>query len=150
MKNKYFTRQTGIKTIIYPAIPIFVCGLILLPKYPQLFWFIVGYATYVVIVTIVSFNFPVLSGSSLIIKNAIFRFIQIKYKYPNIKSVVVSFGAYQNLACKIRLRDRKFERLFSISSMGYESIRSFVEELRSKGVEVKCTPYKYKGKMIYL
>ena len=52
MKNKYFTRQTGIKTIIYPAIPIFVCGLILLPKYPQLFWFIVVYATYVVIVTI--------------------------------------------------------------------------------------------------
>ena len=86
----------------------------------------------------------------MIIKNAIFRFIQIKYKYTNIESVMVSFGAYQNLACKIRLRDRKFERLFSISSMGYESVRPFVEELRSKGVEVKCPPYKYKGRMIYL
>ena len=80
MNNKYFTRQTGIKTIIYPAVPFLVCGLILLPKYPQLFWFIVGYATYVVIVTIVSFNFPVLSGNSLIIKNAILETKMVGYQ----------------------------------------------------------------------
>lgn len=37
--------------------------------------------------------------------------------------------------------------VFRFYSMGYRSIRLFVEELRSKEVKVECEPYRLDGKM---
>ena len=54
------------------------------------------------------------------------------------------------MSCKISLNGKKRRHIYSISRMGYESIKPFVEELRSNGVKVECEPYRLDGKMIYL
>lgn len=150
MENRFFTRKTGIYAIVCPAVPILVGLLLLIQEYPQIIWLFAGYSCYVIVITIVSLNFPVISDDALIIANSVFRFIRTRYRYTDIEEVKIIFGGYQNLGCKIKLKGKKYWYRRSISSMGYSSIPIFVEVLRSNGVYVICPPYRYNGHMIYL
>ena len=94
--------------------------------------------------------FPVIENNELYEKNAVLRYRFRKYGLASLDLVHVYFGYYKIICIKLRVKGETKWHYYALSSMGYQSIRPFVEELRSKGVEVKCPPYKYKGKMIYL
>lgn len=126
----------------------YVC-FFLLTKYRQLLWFTIGYIAYILIITVASFYFPTIDADRLSVKNAILRF-RVSFHFNDIESVQIFFGAYRNLALKIKLKGKRRIRFCPICAMGFKSIRPFVEELRSKGVKVECEPYEHDGEMIYL
>ena len=49
-------------------------GVVLLCKYPQLVWAIIGYAGYMLLFTIMSFYFPIILEDRIVIRNAVIRF----------------------------------------------------------------------------
>lgn len=150
MKYRYFTEKSTLRIFYYPQMSMLAIGVVLLCKYPQLVWAIIGYAGYMLLFTIMSFYFPIILEDRIVIRNAVIRFNIVRYWFSDIEYVEIFWGGYGNLALKIKLKGKRRIRFCPICSMGLKSIRPFVEELRSKGVEVKCPPYKYKGRMIYL
>ena len=150
MEYNYFTEKSTLRIFYYPQILMLAIAVVLLCKYPQLVWVIIGYAGYILFFTIMSFYFPIILEDRIVIRNAVIRFNIVRYEFSSIEYIEIFCGGYSNLALKIKLKGKRRVRFCPICSMGIKSIRPFVEELRSKGVEVKCPPYKYKGRMIYL
>lgn len=150
MKYEYFTDYTEI--IVYWAIFVAIClALIMVIPDPILFiWLISAGTTVFCIISVARMYFPVIENNELYVKNAVLRYRFRKYGLASLDLVHVYFGYYKIICIKLRVKGETKWHYYALSSMGYQSIRPFVEELRSKGVEVKCPPYKYKGKMIYL
>ena len=151
MNNKYFTSKSNIIILYGTNIPVIVIGLCLIPSYPQILWFIIGYIAFILAISVLSFYHPIINEKQLIIKHSIFRFNLVKFKFDEIEKIKIFFGAYQNLGLKIKLKHKDKFKFFPLTCMEYKSIKPFVEELRSKGVQVECEPYQLdNGRMIYL
>lgn len=91
--------------------------------------------------------YPEIDGNFLYIRTAVFRFRLKKYALSGIDEIKIYFGHYKAVCIKLKLKGRKRFRRHALYSMGYRSIRLFVEELRSKEVKVECEPYRLDGKM---
>ena len=60
MEYNYFTEKSTLRIFYYPQILMLAIAVVLLCKYPQLVWVIIGYAGYILFFTIMSFYFPII------------------------------------------------------------------------------------------
>ena len=151
MDRKYFTDKRILKRFWGLSIPTILMGICFMPGRPLVMWLTIGYIILFTIVGTFSIFHPVIDGNTLIIKNSLFRFTLTKYRLEKIENLKLYFGAYAYLCIKIKLKNKKTNRYFQIPCMGVKSIKPFVEELRSKGVQVGCEPYQLdNGRTIYL
>ena len=147
MKN-YFTNKTRIlKETVLPTI-FLLSGLLFLPLFGRYYLLYAAIIIFLYCLLSLQFGYHEITDDALIIRNGLYGFYSKKIRLCDIQMMKVDIG--RGYPYIVVFRDSHIQRCFFLHCMGEQSIRPFVEELRSKGVEVKCPPYKYKGRMIYL
>ena len=119
-------------------------------------WIVVICSLYIVFILflliITGFVYPELTEECLVIRHKFFRFYRKNILYSEIETIEFLTKSSIIHRCVMRVKSKNKSRYssFCFDDMSLNVLPEFVEELRSKGVEVKCPPYKYKGRMIYL
>ncbi len=94
-----------------------------------------------------SLGFPELTEDRVIY---FFRFYRKAYRYSDIEKIKIQSGGFHWPCMRVYVKGKRRFRFYSMDCMSQDSIKPFVEELRSHGVTVECIPYFHKGKQIRL
>ncbi|MCM1502635.1 MAG: hypothetical protein NC115_08240 [Bacteroidales bacterium] len=97
-----------------------------------------------------SLGFPELTEDMVIHRNYFFRFYRKVYRYSDIEKIKIQSGGFHWPCMRVYVKGKRRFRFYSMDCMSQDSVKPFVEELRSHGVTVECIPYFHKGKQIRL
>lgn len=148
--DKYYTDRSRVKRelIWVVLIPLLFSGLLLINLLRWYYLVLVLLMILLYLVMGLRFGYPQISETQLIIRNGLYPFFIRRYDISKITNIKVYAG--RGFPYIVIFQEGKIRRYVSILCMGVQSIRPFVEELRSKGVKVECKPFEHDGEMIYL
>ena len=91
----------------------------------------------------INWNYPEITDDELVIRNFLYRFFKLRYKFDEIEKVDFYYGK-AGLCIKIITTKRRRAHYYCIACMSSNSISTFLYELNSKGVHGICS-FKYKS-----
>lgn len=91
----------------------------------------------------INWNYPEITDDELVIRNFLYRFFKLRYKFDEIEKVDFYYGK-AGLCIKIITTKRRRPHYYCIACMSSNSIPTFLYELNSKGVHGICS-FKYKS-----
>ena len=99
--------------------------------------------------------YPIITNCAIIQTNAVFKFYYACIKFESIDKLTIKpalgYRLFRFPSAIIYMKGRKLPIEWGLDCMSKDSIKPFVEELRSKGVQVECEPYRLdNGRMMYL
>ena len=119
-------------------------------------WIVVICSLYIVFILflliITGFVYPELTEECLVIRHKFFRFYRKNILYSEIETIefLIKSSIIHRCVMRVKRMNKDEYNSYCFDGMSLNVLPEFAEDLRSKGVEVKCPPYKYKGRMIYL
>ena len=154
MKGKFHTSNTKLVISAVISIILFIiCTLICYSAgyHINIFVFILAYLCTFLFLSSINGTFPEIQEKELCQRFVCLPFLTRKFKFTEIEKIRIQALPKRFPAAKIYIKNEDTPSLVGFNAMSPKSIRPFVEELRSKGVQVECEPYRLdNGRMIYL
>lgn len=141
---KYFSSKSHIKTwsLWLSTLSIFFIALLYKGKPANEIGFILLIIGIILIYLIIAYHwkYPEVTGSNLVIRNALYIFYKMNYNYRDIEKVEICRGSIYHWPCvKIYTTKRNRPYFHCLDCMSQDSIQAFLNELNSHGVKATCT-----------